>query len=289
MSVTINGMSHTFPNDVGIMLEKQGGPRMVIMSDTGGGNDLTNLTFTLTDSAASQLPDFSGTITAGSFRPADYVAGVDTFLAPAPATFGEPAPTGAATFASTFGGIDPNGTWNLYVMDNVGGDSGSISGGWTLTFGPPANTFCNQSNINLPDVAVASPYPSTINVSGVDGTIKNVGVRLDKLSEFFATTADLDMLLVGPGGQKMIVLSDAGAGGVSGAFITLDDSGPVFASGSGIFRPTNVGAGDPFPAPAPVGPYSDPALGATLRSVFNGANPNGNWQLYALDDASTFF
>ena len=289
MSVTINGMSHTFPNDVDIMLEKQGGPRMVIMSDTGGGNDLNNLTFTLTDSAASPLPDLNGTITAGSFRPADYVAGGDTFLAPAPATFGEPAPTGSATFASTFGGIDPNGTWNLYVMDNVGGDVGSISGGWTLTFGPPPNTFCNQASITINDAAAGAPYPSTINVSGLDGTIKNTSVRLSDITHAFAR--DINVLLVGPQLQKMIIMADAGGNNrVSNATVTLDDAGSVIGVGlpSGVFKPIDVsdGSSDTFPAPAPAAPYADPAPTgtATLGATFNGTNPNGTWSLFVMDD-----
>ena len=47
---------------------------------------------------------------------------------------------------------------------------------------------------------------------------------------------------------------------------------------SGTFRPTNVGAGDAFPAPAPA------PGGGTLLSVFNGVNPNGTWSLYVFDD-----
>ena len=49
---------------------------------------------------------------------------------------------------------------------------------------------------------------------------------------------------------------------------------------SGTFRPTNAGAGDTWPAPAPA-----PAGGSPL-SVFNGGNPNGTWSLYVVDDAA---
>src|SRR5262245_50360131 len=52
---------------------------------------------------------------------------------------------------------------------------------------------------------------------------------------------------------------------------------------SGTFRPTNIGTGDLFPAPAPAGPYPDPQR----LSVFNGVNPNGTWRLFVVDDAAT--
>ena len=60
---------------------------------------------------------------------------------------------------------------------------------------------------------------------------------------------------------------------------------------SGTFLPTNFGTGDPFPAPAPAGPYLSPQTAGTdtLTSAFTGAaggNPNGTWSLYVVDDSS---
>src|SRR5439155_205538 len=62
-----------------------------------------------------------------------------------------------------------------------------------------------------------------------------------------------------------------------GAAAALPDSGQIV---SGTFKPTNIGTGDTFPAPAPGGPY-----GATL-SVFNGVSANGVWSLFVVDDAA---
>ena len=36
-----------------------------------------------------------------------------------------------------FNGINPNGDWSLYVVDDSHGDSGSILGGWTLVLTVP--------------------------------------------------------------------------------------------------------------------------------------------------------
>ena len=33
---------------------------------------------------------------------------------------------------SVFNGINPNGTWSLYVVDEAGVDIGSFAGGWEL-------------------------------------------------------------------------------------------------------------------------------------------------------------
>ena len=49
---------------------------------------------------------------------------------------------------------------------------------------------------------------------------------------------------------------------------------------TGTYKPSNYGTGDTFAAPAPAGPY------ASVLSTFNGANPNGTWSLYVVDDAA---
>jgi hypothetical protein len=70
---------------------------------------------------------------------------------------------------------------------------------------------------------------------------------------------------------------------VSNVSLTFDSSaaGLLTSSGqivSGVFRPTNIGAADAFPAPAPGGAYG------TSLTAFNGLSPNGTWRLYVVDD-----
>ena len=159
-------------------------------------------------------------------------------------------------------------------------------------------TFSNPTAIVIPGAgtgaatgAPANPYPSNIIAGGLTGTVTNVRVTLNNFSHTFPS--DVDVLLVGPGGQKFTVVSDV-IGGTDAVNVTwvLDDAGAAIlpAAGtpvSGTFRPTNIGTGDLFPAPAPPAPYQFPATAgaATFASVFNGTNPNGTWSLYVVDDA----
>ena len=61
----------------------------------------------------------------------------------------------------------------------------------------------NTTPIVIPDIGLASPYPSVINVSGLAGTITNLSVTLNNLSHTWA--ADMDILLVGPTGEKVMI------------------------------------------------------------------------------------
>jgi subtilisin-like proprotein convertase family protein len=137
IKVQLSGLSHTFPDDIEILLEGPNGQSLKILSDAGGSGDVTGINVTLTDAANATIAD-GGPLTAGEFKPTDISeTTADTFPAPAPTTgINNPAPTGSATFASTFGtnGANLNGTWKLYVRDDVGTDIGSISGGWKITF-----------------------------------------------------------------------------------------------------------------------------------------------------------
>jgi subtilisin-like proprotein convertase family protein len=170
--------------------------------------------------------------------------------------------------------------------------------------GSPVNfTFSNTTTITIPASgtgtttgAPATPYPSNIIVTGAPTTIDKVTVSLNNFNHTFPD--DVDVLLVSPTGRKLIIFSDSGSLTVATNLnITLDDaaaSQPPDGTGltSGTFRPANYGTvQDPFPAPAPAGPYLSPAPGGTdtLNSAFAGAaggNPNGTWSLYVVDDAS---
>jgi subtilisin-like proprotein convertase family protein len=154
----------------------------------------------------------------------------------------------------------------------------------------PQTVFSNTTPITINTTSgltaptKATVYPSTIDVSGMTGTITRVAVTLDGVNNRIST--DMDYLLVSPSGGKFVFLSDC-CGNDDRIYTFADDAADVPTAGapSGTYKPAdfgNVGT-DTFPAPAPAAPYSFPPS-ATFASVFNGSNPNGTWSLYVVDD-----
>ncbi|MDX6695089.1 MAG: hypothetical protein QOF02_2692 [Blastocatellia bacterium] len=293
MTVTLSNINHTFVPDYDILLVSPGGQNMIIFSDVASGIDTTNVTITLDDAAATSLT--AANLVSGTFKPTNITAG-DAFPAPAPAA------SANTTFAAAFGGTDPNGAWSLYVVDDVSLDMGSIGNGWSMTIttsGSPATAFSNSAPIVGGDTGKsrATPYASTIAVSGLTGAITDVNVTLTNLNHTFPD--DVDILLVGPTGKRIILMSDTGGSNVlAGVNLTFDDSAAAglpdaTAIASGSFKPTNIGVADPFPDVLPSGqvagaeayPSGTTAGPCTLASSFNGTDPNGTWSLYVVDDA----
>lgn len=154
----------------------------------------------------------------------------------------------------------------------------------TLTLVDHGTTwFANTQFIEIEDDDESFPYPSTIEVLGMAGRITNLTVWIDRLSHDWPD--DIDILLVGPHGQSLLLMSDAGGGSpvenVSLRFTAMSplqpsDGGPLY---SGKFRPSNYGGTTEFfPPPAPPGPYG------TDLSIFADTDPNGTWRLFVRDD-----
>jgi hypothetical protein len=119
------GLSHTFPDDIDILLVGPDGRRLVVQSDAGGGADVANISYVIDDAAALPLPD-STELTSASFRPTNHGVG-DSFPVPAPqGSLANPEPAGFATLTGAFVGHQANGVWNVYVVDDAALDSGSV-------------------------------------------------------------------------------------------------------------------------------------------------------------------
>jgi extracellular elastinolytic metalloproteinase len=145
--------------------------------------------------------------------------------------------------------------------------------------GITSGSFSNTFALSIPDAGPASFYPSTITVPAGAGAVQALAVTMNGFGH--TSPADVDVLLVGPGGQRVVLMSDAGGPPVSGVGLTFrDDADGAVPAGvvtSGAYLPTNHGQDDVFIG-APPDPYGS-ALGE-----FIGSPASGIWSLYIVDD-----
>ncbi|HVE57182.1 MAG TPA: M36 family metallopeptidase, partial [Pyrinomonadaceae bacterium] len=105
----------------------------------------------------------------------------------------------------------PCGTVNYTFTFNINSSTGMRTETRTIRIGIPVGgapvTFTGAAiaNPGTGTTGVAAPYPGTINVSGLTGN-KKIVVELTNLNTTYP--GDMDWLLVGPGGQKFIFMSD---------------------------------------------------------------------------------
>ena len=71
LSITLTGLSHTFPDDLDFLFVGPDGTNLAFWSDAGGGTAISNQNNTIRDCASLVLPDSDG-IVSGAYRPADY-------------------------------------------------------------------------------------------------------------------------------------------------------------------------------------------------------------------------
>ncbi|MBX3387130.1 MAG: cadherin-like domain-containing protein [Phycisphaeraceae bacterium] len=131
--VRLLGLTHTFPDDLDIVLESPTGRKVIIMSDCGGSVGISGVNLTIDDSAASALPN-SSLISSGTYQPTNIGAG-DTFGGISGPFFSE---------LAAFRGTEPNGVWKLYINDDKTNDVGSLTG-WEIEI-TPAECVTNTNN-----------------------------------------------------------------------------------------------------------------------------------------------
>ena len=146
-----------------------------------------------------------------------------------------------------------------------------------------ASTYTNPNPVAIPEEGVAMPYPSTITVEGVSGSVVEASATLHGISHTFPN--DIAVLLVAPGGQRTLLMSFVcGITPMTGQTLTFDDAAGAFLPlidpcPSGIYHPTrNPNGVAEFPAPAPPGDQTTAAM-----TALNGSSANGNWQLFIRD------
>jgi subtilisin-like proprotein convertase family protein len=172
-SVTLRGITHTWADDIDILLQSPTNQNVVLMSDIGGIVPIpagTNYTFS--DAGPAMNP---GAVNpSGTYKPTNNGAS-DNWPAPGPGAL-----TQAAPALSLFGNTaNVNGDWKLLIFDDVGGDAGSVAGGWSIKLTP--TSFCTSP---ARTVVVTVNQPVSIATQPVNAT-----VCTDKVATFTAVAA----------------------------------------------------------------------------------------------------
>jgi subtilisin-like proprotein convertase family protein len=125
VNLIITDLTHAHHDDLDIMLSSSDGRRALVMSDVGDISDIVDIDLVLDDEGDADMPGGQNSeLSSGTYRPTNIDRFDDIFDTPAPTLNGDVA-------LSTFDGANPNGTWQLWVMDNGGGDHGGIES-WSL-------------------------------------------------------------------------------------------------------------------------------------------------------------
>ena len=194
VNVTLTGFTHTCMSDVRFLLVGPGGQNSILLSTAGGYCDdpVQNATITLDDEAATTYP--CNTSPSGTFKPTAEPTTPTGDCAPGGTTFPSPAPAAPYPVAlSSFDGQPAAGTWSLFVFDQFGGDSGSLSN-WSLdlTAGTCAGkvpTGAAQVGTGGPDTLVGTPGPDVLIGNGGNDTLQGLGGN--------------DVICGGPGKDKL--------------------------------------------------------------------------------------
>jgi hypothetical protein len=147
----------------------------------------------------------------------------------------------------------------------------------------------DPQTIFIPNNASAAnpprPYPAHVNVAGLPTTVSKVTVNINGMN--LTHPGNVSLLLVGPAGQTVLLMSGAGAAyPISNVYLVFDNDYSSLPNNStiytGTYKPTAYSSPTfpTYPSTSPAPP--SPPYGTDL-SVFNGHNPNGTWYLYAYD------
>ncbi len=291
VNVDLNRVALGYPSDVDFLLVSPEGTAVVLASAVCGSQPVTDQYWTFDDEASTSMPRTG--CTSGRYRPTPSYQ--ENFPPPAPAR-GTAFPWYGRQL-SAFRGENPNGDWRLYVHDrnplhtgpngqptHLLTDRGVVSGGFRIIIATQTRSVVIPGGTT--GAGPASTYPVIERVSGLPGVVEDTSVVLENLSHSYPD--DLDVLLVSPTGQKVLLMSDACGNGriPNGTSLRISDGDPAFpdegscrSADAGVtFSPTDHQPGESLPAPAPPGPYT------TSLSVLRGIDPNGLWKLYVADD-----
>ena len=170
-SVVLTGVTHTWGNDIDILLQSPTGQNVVLMSDVGGTVAVPNATYTFSD--AGPAMSITAANPTGTYRPTNSDV-LDNWPAPGPGAIAQATPT-LALFGSA---ANVNGAWKLFVFDDVGGDAGTISGGYRINFALALAPCTSPART----VVVTVNQPTTLNAA----IPVNQTICTDKVATFSA-------------------------------------------------------------------------------------------------------
>ncbi|RZA20175.1 MAG: hypothetical protein EOP93_06645 [Lysobacteraceae bacterium] len=139
VEVSLHGLSHSFIGDLNILLVAPDGQTVALVrrpgtesSTFGWGNDFSNAEITFSASATGPV-SLANPVPNGTYLP---TGGGSTNAY-------SPAPVGPYSIdLTTLAGVAQNGSWKLFIGDHAAGDTGSLSGGWTLNITTELSVTC---------------------------------------------------------------------------------------------------------------------------------------------------
>lgn len=109
VNASITGLTHSFPDDVDVLLVGPTGAKTLLMADVGDDPKVSNVNLAFDDAAANSLPDTTQ-LTSGTYKPTAGTTGTGDGCH-LPTSFPSPAPAGPyGTSLGAFNGTAPNGT-----------------------------------------------------------------------------------------------------------------------------------------------------------------------------------
>ena len=274
VTVSLLQFSHPRAADADVLLVSPNGKTSLVMSDTCSGA-IANASWGFSQDAVDAMGFEASSCGKLFYRPSNVSGTLDVFP-------GAPPGPVSGLYRTTFDefvGAVPNGTWRLFVTDDEPSQNdGAIQAGWSL------NVESAEADAEVPasrTSGAASTYPLTREVSGKAGVIEDVDVKIPGVHHERAR--DLRMLLAGPRGQRVLLMSAACDGNRSAhGTWTFDDEAPgpmpaTACADGGRYTPTTYNGVSDLPAPAPQEGYE------ARLSAFDGTDPNGEWRLYVED------
>jgi hypothetical protein len=206
------------PGNVDMVLQSPTGTNVIIMADVGGIFSVSNRNYVFEDGA----PSFSDA--SGTYRPSSGDGSNDNFPSPGPGNINQVSPA-----LSNFTG-NPNGTWQLFVVNDFG--HAALISTWAITFEIPSLSYSWSPATGLSGTTGASVTASpsitttyTVTVTNNQGGCTNTNTAtvtvnplpvVDAGSYATLCSVDADLTLVG----------DPAGGTWSGTGVTGDQFDP---------------------------------------------------------------